>query len=89
MPDLFERVEAMRLKQESRQEENRRKYPDFAAFVDEFRKVFPGLKLQHVSYPDGAEWGSDPMKQIIPALGRTPIAVVPSAPWVPLSKGKR
>jgi hypothetical protein len=42
----------------AKREENRAKWPEFAEFVDEFRRVFgtpAGIK-----FPDGTQWGKIP-----------------------------
>ncbi len=51
---LQSRVLALANTGKSRAQRNRERAPEFAAFVDDYRRVFgPGVRVVYVEWPDG------------------------------------
>ena len=56
---LTDRIQALAGTQRAALERNRARAPEFAAFVDEYRRVFgPGVRVAWVRWPDGSEQGT-------------------------------
>lgn len=58
-----------RTTKEARVAQNRARCPEFAAFVDDFRRVFGDVRVRYVRWPDGIEQGTSTAgRGVSPAL---------------------
>ncbi len=57
LDNLQTRIAAMRDSAQNQRQRNRQNSPEFTAFVDEYRQIFPGTKVKWVRWPDGSEEG--------------------------------